>query len=317
MQTLQHKLLTLLADGQFHSGEQLSRTLGISRTRVHHGMQSLRNRGLSIAAVKGRGYCIFDGIDLLDAQYLKQAFPQLGVEVFDAISSTNDYCLSLTKNAFEQPVLCLAEQQSKGRGRQSKVWQSPFAANVYMSLLYRFEQAMSHMAGLTLAVGLCIAELLTQTGVKDVAVKWPNDVYVGGKKIAGILTEVVGDALGPTDVVIGIGLNVRMPLEANNYIDQAWTDCQTACPLKLSRTQWAEQLTRQLLHTIDIFAQYGLAAFLLKWQQYDYLQGQSMTILHSGQSINTQGCGITHEGYLRIAHPPYKIASGDIVLPKS
>ncbi len=314
MQTLHHKLIEQLADGQFHSGEGLSQKLGVSRTRIHHVVQSLRNKGLPIPAVKGKGYRIFDGMDLLQVETITQAFPDLDVAIFDSCTSTSDYCLEQAKEPFVKPVLCLAEQQTKGRGRQARVWQSPFAANIYLSLLQRTDTPLSQLAGLTLAIGVCIAELLTQTGVKDVAIKWPNDVYVGGKKIAGILTEVEGDALGPSSLVVGIGLNVNMPAAASQYIDQAWTDCRTVCPVKLSRTQWAIQLTRQLLHTLEVFSQYGLAAFLTKWQEYDYLQGKKLTVVHAGEQLNTVAQGITEQGYLRIKDAPYKLLSGEIVL---
>ncbi len=313
MNALEKKLVLLLANGQFHSGEQLRLDLNVSRSRVHQMVESLRLMGLNIDAVKGRGYRIFNGLDLLNADAIKQSFPQLNVNIFETITSTNDHCLQQANASLDKPLLCLAEKQTKGRGRQARPWLSPFACNIYLSLLWRFDKPLTEISGLTLAVGVCVAELLSQMGVNGVALKWPNDVYVNGAKIAGILTEVVGDALGPSFVVIGIGLNIQMPPVVAQYIEQPWTDCHQVCPRKVSRTQWAIQLTRQLVHTLDTFAQHGLPAFLPHWQRYDYLQGRILDIAYAGQYITTQVKGITEQGYLRIADPPYQLASVDYI----
>lgn len=313
MNKLEQDLIKHLSNAEFHSGEQLRTTLNVSRTRIHQAVQGLRTMGLNINAVKGRGYRVFGGIDLLNADTLQETFPELDIAVLQTTPSTNDYCLQHANSSLKKPRLCLAEQQTQGRGRQAKAWQSPFASNIYLSLLQKFEKPVTEMSGLTLAVGVCIAELLKQTSVQNIALKWPNDVYVDGAKIAGILTEVVGDALGPSYVVIGIGLNVNMPAAAGEHIEQAWTDCSRVCPHKISRTQWASQLTRQLLHTLASFEQYGLAAFLPLWQQYDYLAGRTLTVQHAGKEITTQAQGITEQGYLKIADAPHQLASADIL----
>ena len=121
-------------------------------------------------------------------------------------------------------LVCTAEQQTAGRGRRGREWISPFGRNLYVSTVWEFTQGAAALEGLSLAVGVAVAQALKGLGLPEVQLKWPNDIQHEGKKLGGVLLEMVGDASRQCQVVVGIGVNVAMPGAAANAIDQAWTD---------------------------------------------------------------------------------------------
>lgn len=203
-------ILNLLADGQFHSGEELGELLNVSRAAVWKHLQKMESLGIQIQSVKGRGYCIESGLDLLCANKIKNIAPcidqfNLRLELFSSIDSTNSYLLRHSDLAGR---ICVAELQTQGRGRRGRAWVSPYAQNVYLSIGWGFDGGVAVIEGLSLAVGVAIAHALQKQGVSGIELKWPNDVLYCGKKLAGILIEMVGDPSGYCQVVIGVGVNV-------------------------------------------------------------------------------------------------------------
>ena len=193
------KLLTLLKDGRFHSGEALGAALGVSRSAVWKQLQSLESElGLAVYKVRGRGYRLAAPLLLLDAGEISRRSAQAywPVQVYDEIDSTNAEALRLVAEGRPAPFLVLAERQSAGRGRRGRAWSSPFAQNLYYSLVLRVDGGMRQLEGLSLVVGLAVRRALQEMGVRA-GLKWPNDVLVENRKIAGILLELVGD---PADV---------------------------------------------------------------------------------------------------------------------
>ena len=163
-----------------------------------------------------------------------------------------------------------AEQQSAGRGRRGRQWVSPFASNLYLSLLWEFEQGAAALEGLSLAVGVAAVRALTACGVSGVALKWPNDVLAAGRKLGGILIEISGDATGSCQVVIGIGINVAMPEDAGQSIDQAWTDVRTLAGGKApGRSVLLAALLDELLPLAAQFQEGGFPAWRDAWMALD------------------------------------------------
>ena len=199
-------LLKLLKDGRFHSGQALGAALGVSRSAVWKQLQLLEAElGLSIHKVRGRGYQLAAPLTLLDPAAIKQLAPSCdwSVLVFDSIDSTNAEALRAIEHGQSAPFLVLAERQTAGRGRRGRKWVSPFAENIYYSLVLRIEGGMRQLEGLSLVVGLAVMQTLRELGVSAAGLKWPNDVLVGQKKIAGILLELVGDPADVCHVVLG------------------------------------------------------------------------------------------------------------------
>jgi len=303
----QSKILDVLKDGEFHSGEALGEKVGCSRTAVWKHLQKLETMGLLIESTKGTGYRIVGGVDLLDGQAISEALavaarPHLSnINVFKTIDSTNTYARELAEKSSVSGLVILAEQQTAGRGRRGKNWVSPFAANIYLSIVWDFEKGAQALEGLSLAVGVAVRRALTAHGVQGVTLKWPNDIYVEQKKLGGILLEMIGDPAGHCSVVVGVGLNVSMPVSRASAIDQDWTDVATELQDKLpARNKLAAELISEILPLLSTFQAQGFAAYRDEWQVADAFYGQTAVISTPKQSIVGIVKGVDTNGALRL-----------------
>jgi len=297
-------LLTLLADGGFHSGADLARALGISRTAVWNKMRDLQGLGLELNAVSGKGYRLAQPLELLDAAEILDSLSAAakaklaGLEIHGQLDSTNTYLMAKAASGAPGGTACLAESQTQGRGRIGRVWQSPFGGHVSLSLLWRFADHAA-VAGLSLAVGVAIIRTLRQAGVEEVGLKWPNDILWRERKLGGILLEVSGEAHGRCAVVIGIGLNVRLPPLAGLAIDQAWTDLsQISAGPPPSRNKLAALLLEELLQLLADYPEQGLRAYLAEWRQWHCYVGREVTLQAGDKTIAGVVVDITDEGLL-------------------
>lgn len=307
MSDTQSKILDILKDGEFHSGETLGEKVGCSRTAVWKHLQTLEAMGLLIETTKGTGYRIVGGVDLLDGQAITGALavaakPHLSkINIFQTIDSTNTYARELAEKNSVSGLVILAEQQTGGRGRRGKSWVSPFAANIYLSIVWDFEQGAEALEGLSLAVGVAVRRALIAHGVQGVKLKWPNDIYVEQKKLGGILLEMIGDPAGHCSVVIGVGLNVSMPVSQASAIDQDWTDVATELQDKLpARNKLAAELISEILPLLGTFQEQGFAAYRDEWQAADAFYGQPAVISTPKQSTAGIVKGVGINGALRL-----------------
>jgi len=315
MSDTQDKILIILKDGQFHSGESLGEALGCSRTAVWKQLQKLENLGLSIESVKGTGYRVAGGFELLEselivAQLRGVASAQLSnLEIFKTIDSTNKYAREKAELGPSSGTVILAEQQTAGRGRRGKTWVSPFAANIYLSVVWDFEQGAQALEGLSLAIGVAVKRALITHGIEDVQLKWPNDIYISGKKLGGILLEMIGDPAGQCSVIIGVGINVAMPVDQAADIDQEWTDVRTAIRDQQRDTKEATQqsknhltsaLISEIITLLSDFQAQGFSAYRDEWQAADAFYGQPATISTPVQSITGIVRGVEPNGALRL-----------------
>ncbi|WP_421556298.1 bifunctional biotin--[acetyl-CoA-carboxylase] ligase/biotin operon repressor BirA [Pseudomonas kitaguniensis] len=295
-------LLKLLKDGRFHSGEALGAALGVSRSAVWKQLQHLEAElNLPIHKVRGRGYQLASPLTLLNAEEIALHTPDLGwpVHISDSIDSTNAQALRLVEADCVAPFLVLAEQQTAGRGRRGRKWVSPFAQNVYYSLVLRVEGGLRQLEGLSLVVGLAVMQALRAVGVKDVALKWPNDVLVGKKKIAGILLELVGDPADICHVVLGIGINVNMQKSAE--IDQQWTSVGIEKGASVDRNYLVAQLGLHLKDYLGRHKAFGFSALQEEWEQNHLWQGKAVSLIAGVHQIDGIVLGVDHQGALRLS----------------
>ena len=299
------EILKTLGDGRFHSGAQLGRDLGISRTAVWKHLQALGELGLDIFAVSGKGYRLAQPLELLNREAILGALSSesrallTDIELHSQLDSTNTY-LSAKAASLPSGYACLSEYQSSGRGRRGRSWVSPYAASVYLSLLWRFTISPSVLSGLGLVSGIAVARALRQAGLQDIGLKWPNDVIWQGRKLAGTLLEMTGESYGPICVVVGIGLNVRMPATAGTQIDQAWVDAETALGKSMSRNTLAGLLLHHLLLALQQFQAKGLAPFIQEWQQWDIVTGKTIRLQLPNETLTGIAKGIDHNGALLV-----------------
>ena len=213
------------------------------------------------------------------------------LEVFDTISSTNDYLLRKEKNKNKDIKICIAEEQTKGRGRRGKSWISPKFKNIYFSLNSYLEK--EDLSGLSIAVALSVSKVLTKINVMSL-IKWPNDLLVGNKKICGILIETakVGEL---TKVVIGIGINVNM--EYSELIDQEWTSIKLEKKQSVDRNSIITEMINQLCITLNEFEQEEFDYFINKFTSLDLLKDKQFT-LKDKPNETFIGKGIDNKGLL-------------------
>ena len=309
MSDLQSKILKILQNGGFHSGESLGRQLNVSRTAIWKQLRALEALGLEIESVKGVGYRLPDSFELLSkATILNHIAESHGdlpceLEIFQSIDSTNRYARERAEAEAISGAVVLAENQTAGRGRLGKTWVSPFAANLYMSIVWNFDQGAESLQGLSLAVGVGVRRTLVELGLQDVQLKWPNDIYIGGKKLGGILLEMIEDPNGRCTVIIGIGLNVAMPSLAAQEIDQAWTDLQAQSPSPISRNTLTAKLVVTLFLLLKDFQRVGFKAYRDEWEEADFLKNLPGTVRTVKEGISGVVLGVDDSGALRLALP--------------
>jgi len=300
------RIIRRLADGEFHSGADLAQALGISRAAVWKAVHKAGEvLGLEVRSVRGRGYCLATPLELLDAERILAEIPHQvrhrieRLEVHDDIDSTNSHLMREAQQGAPSGTLCLAERQRAGRGRRGRTWVSPFGTNIYLSLLWRYPFGPAMLGGLSLAAGTAVAGVLEAEGVPAIGLKWPNDVLWHRRKLAGLLLEVAGEVQGPSLVVLGLGLNTRLPATQAAAIDQPWVDLDAVAGLDtIGRNRLAARLAERLT---DVMARYdtdGLDPFLSEWERFDLYRGEPVEIRLADQRFSGLHAGVTPQGAL-------------------
>ncbi|MDD2700069.1 MAG: biotin--[acetyl-CoA-carboxylase] ligase [Sideroxydans sp.] len=294
-------LLRLLADGEFHSGEEMAVQLEMSRASVHNALQDVAQFGVMLHSVRGRGYRLSHPLCWLDKEIiLAEVGATLNIEILDYATSSNALLLqAASRGAFSGSVLAV-EWQSAGRGRLGRTWHAGLGDALTFSVLWRFECGLAALSGLSLAVGVAMMRALRELGVQDAGLKWPNDVMLPSGKLAGILLEAQGDMLGPSAVVIGIGLNLAAPADAAR-IGQAAGDL-SACGIALDqRNKVLSILLKHLESMLREFAVRGFTALRKEWESahiYDHRPVEML--MPDGKRIEGIALGVTDEGALRV-----------------
>ena len=310
-------LLALLADGAEWSGNALANELGVTRAAVWKQIEQLRTLGATIHAAAGRGYRLDAPIERLESARIAAAIsPEQrahvgAIDVHWQIDSTSsELARGVTATA---PRACLAEIQTAGRGRRGRAWQMPLGGGIALSFLRRFDGGMATLAGLSLVAGIAVMRALDDLDVHGVALKWPNDVVAGARKLGGILVELGGDALGPCQAVVGIGVNVRVV--AGAAIDQPWTDLATlTADAPPSRNALAGRILSRLAEALEIFSTSGFPAFEREYARHDALLGREITVSHRDETWMGTAQGVTSRGALVVVRgkDTLEIDSGEV-----
>jgi BirA family biotin operon repressor/biotin-[acetyl-CoA-carboxylase] ligase len=319
----QKKILNLLVDGEFHSGTELAKALGVSRSAICKQLKGLSELGLQHSAVSGKGYRLDKPLELLAHSKINAILSEQNkalistLEIHDTLKSTNSYLVECSHNNAPSGFVCFAEHQTAGKGRRGRQWVSPYGSNIYVSILWRFQQGgIAGTAGLSLAMGIAVIRALKQQNINDVGLKWPNDIYSQGKKLGGILIEVSGEADGPSAAVIGLGLNLFLPESQAQSITQAWTDLTKIIGENpLIRNKLAGTVLDHILSVTNEFETAGIQPYLDEWRSYDCLKGQLATLFIGQQQVEGIVEGIDDNGLLLIKRPDGSIqafASGEV-----
>lgn len=292
--TVPLKLIALLANGEFHSGEQLGETLGMSRAAINKHIQTLRDWGVDVFTVPGKGYSLPEPIQLLNAEQILGQLDGGSVAVLPVIDSTNQFLLDRI-GELKSGDACVAEYQQAGRGRRGRKWFSPFGANLYLSMFWRLEQGPAAAIGLSLVIGIVMAEVLRKLGADKVRVKWPNDLYLQDRKLAGILVELTGKTGDAAQIVIGAGINMAMRRVEESVVNQGWITLQEA-GINLDRNTLAAMLIRELRAALELFEQEGLAPYLSRWEKLDNFINRPVKLIIGDKEIFGISRGIDKQG---------------------
>ena len=322
MTPIQEALLHQLADGALHSGTALGEALGISRAGVWKQIQQLHAVGVEVQSIERQGYRLPALIQFLDQQKIEAALaPAVGMQLAGIqtvweCDSTNSELIRQLHTGARPGTLLLAEHQTAGRGRRGREWVSPFGGSLYLSLLWRFSSGPMALSGVSIVVGIAAAQALIELGVEGVALKWPNDIHLQGRKLGGVLIDQEGESEGPTHVVIGIGINVALPERESRRIGQPWAALSQQMESLPSRNRLAASLLNRLVPLLNRFEQGGLDPLLPEWEPLDQTRDRTVTLQLEGRHITGTARGIDRTGALQLERGgrirPY--FSGDLSL---
>lgn len=321
------RLLVMLATGEFHSGERLAKRLRISRGGVWKIIRSLQALGIEVESVPRQGYRLPRAVDLLDRDaILAEMVPAVRelldpLEVLLTVDSTNRY---VAERAAAQPgktSVCVAEVQNAGRGRRGRSWIAPFGSGLCMSLSWQFAEAPPTFSALSLAVGVATVRALRRLGIEGVGLKWPNDLIWRQRKLGGILIEMRGESAGPALVVIGIGINVRMPGSVRIMLAEQ----QAALISDLheimhestpARNALVAVLVEEVTQMLRIFGERGFEPFAEEWRQLDTLADASVRVISGSETTFGRARGVDMDGTLLVDVDGAlrRFASGDVSL---
>lgn len=282
-------LLRLLADGEFHSGEVLAQSLGVSRASVNNALSGIDQYGLNLHSVRGRGYCLTNSPQWLDTDKVSKLLAakagDFHIEILDSAPSSNTLLLQRAAQAAPSGSVLAVEWQSGGRGRLGRPWHSGLGNALTFSLLWRFDCGLAGLSGLSLATGVALMRALQAVDVGGAQLKWPNDVLGKRGKVAGILIEAQGDMLGPSAVVIGIGLNLSLPQQLRQRIDQPVSDLSQLTEKIPDRNLLLATVLRELAGVMREFAAVGFAGLRAEWESYHLFQNQPVKLLLPDEKV--------------------------------
>lgn len=303
------RLLQTLSSGDYHSGDELGQRLGISRAAVWKQLQKLGELGVELESVRGKGYRLKGGLELLERDCLWAGLSDLTrarlteLDVLSVTDSTNSQAMQRAARG-QSGYVCLAEQQTAGRGRRGRTWVSPFGRNLYLSVSWGFDGGAAQLEGLSLAVGVAMCQVLEAEGVKSVGLKWPNDVLWQQRKLAGVLLEMTGDPAGACQVVVGVGLNLAMPGSPALDIEQPWADLETVCAAEHcpmpGRNALATRLIDALVGLLSSYHLEGFSAWRDDWLARDAFAGRRVVISSGARTEEGIARGVDINGALML-----------------
>lgn len=312
-------LITLLQDAEIHSGESLAQSLGVSRTAVWKQIRRAVDEGYEIATVRGKGYRLLTPVDLLEAGEIVNGIApgireDLRLTVLDEVDSTNAEVIRQWQSGAAKRPVCIADCQTAGRGRRGNVWQSPRGENLYLSMGLTFHGGFAVLDGLSLVLGVAVANALEGLGAETIGLKWPNDIFLAERKLGGILVELQGELQeGVVQAIAGIGINVHM--SHADSVDQPWTSLASAFPNRVwSRNRLAPAIINAVYDAAGIFAEEGFADFREPWQGRDIFLGRQLQA--RGGNLKGSGAGIDEVGnyLLKTSEGVIPVRAGEISL---
>lgn len=319
--TIPGRIVKFLADGGFVSGEAMAERLGVSRAAVSQQVARLRGLGVEIHSVRGRGYRLARAIEPLEAAVIREKLDGAAIlrirdlEVCEQLDSTNRY-LAEALAAGRRLDVCFAEFQSAGRGRRGRRWLGAPYGSVLMSLAHALPGGPAASAGLSLAAGIAAARAVEQLGCRGVALKWPNDLLLGGEKFGGILVEIAGELGESCTCIVGIGINVELPDSLAADCDWPATSLLRHVPGRVSRNTLAAALTSRLVEVLEIFNRQGFAPLRDEWDLRHAHRARNVRVAVGSEVVEGRAAGVAENGALLVERPSgelLRITTGEVM----
>ena len=303
MSQLTFPILNLLADGQFHSGEALAQRFKVTRATIWNAIQHAESLGVEVFSVRGRGYKLPQAIELLDKNEILNAIGEqrawFNVQILDEVASTNTYLMQ--QKGIAHATCVAAHIQSKGKGRRGRAWVSQLGASLTFSLLWRFQCGAVGLSGLSLAVGVALIRALNSLGVSQAQLKWPNDILVEGNKLAGILIELQGDLEGPSAAVIGVGVNLNLPNNVLQSIDQPAIDLANVSAKAINQSELLGVILKHLADVLSSFETHGFIGLRDEWLRYHAYENKPVRmLLPNGTEVQGTVKSVADDGILLV-----------------
>ncbi|WNG16478.1 biotin--[acetyl-CoA-carboxylase] ligase [Cystobacter fuscus] len=320
-QTYEEIILGFLVEGrdEFCSGEALSDKLGLSRTAVWKHVESLRGKGYRIDAVPARGYKLVDVPDKLTPLELAPLLSthHLGQQIHfhESLPSTNVTAFQLAADGAEHGEVVITEQQTAGKGRRGRVWTSPPGVNLYFSAILRPELPPQRASELTLVAAVALAETLREQDA-DARIKWPNDVQIDGRKVAGILTELSADPDQVNFVVLGVGVNLNSgPEDFPPELAETATSLSRVLGRRVNRALFTSSLWGRLEEWMDLHHEVGFEPVRQRWVELSSTLGQEVRVRTDRAELRGVAEDIDAAGVLLVRTPEgrlERVLAGDV-----
>ncbi len=299
---MQDKIVGFLKKSSgYISGEEISEQLNISRAAVWKHIQELREGGYDIVAVPHLGYKLASSPDKLFPSEIQfgLAAKIIGKKIvyYDTVNSTMDVAFGLGMNKAPEGTVVLSEGQSKGRGRMGREWASPKGKGIYASIILRPRLTPTQAAKLTLLSGVAICGAIKNKTNCDARIKWPNDILIHGKKVAGILTELSAETDRVKFVVIGIGLNVN---SKSDSLPVGATSLRSELKKQISRVELLQEILQEMEKWYECLEKKGFAPVIKKWKELSVTLGKRVRVIDPNGDIEGEAVDIDEDGGLVI-----------------
>jgi BirA family biotin operon repressor/biotin-[acetyl-CoA-carboxylase] ligase len=321
------ELIELLADGEWHSGADLARRLGCSRTAIWKRLQQLEALDLDVDATPGRGYRLARAVELLDDGLIRKRIDAdvagaiESLEVLAVTESTNEILRSGPPATPGLARIVIAEYQTGGRGRRGRRWLSPFGSGLCFSAAWTFPEPPPNLPALSLAAGVAVSRAVSTWAPANIGLKWPNDIVVGDRKLGGLLIDVQGESDGPIATVVGVGINVdgvgglASRFDAPGGLEPVGLR-DVADGREVSRNAVAAAIASELIRVLRQFQATGFAALADEWRRLDAMRGRQVNLQSGDRARTGVAAGIDDDGALLLddAGRIVKVVAGEVTL---
>lgn len=304
----------------FISGEELSHTCSCTRTAVWKHIEELRQEGYDIEAVRKSGYRLVTAPDRISTEEIQVGLQtkRIGQQVmtYDSVVSTQILAHEAANNGSPEGTLILAEQQTGGKGRLGRPWHSPKGSGIWMSLIIRPEIPLPKAPQMTLLTAVAMARTIQKHVGVEAQIKWPNDIFIDGKKVCGILTELNAESDRINYLVIGIGTNVNL-VESDfpPELQPIGTSLQIAAGNPVRRASFIQDFCRQFEELYDLYLQVGFSPIKTAWEASAYSIGKQVHVRTLQTAIYGTAIGLDSEGVLMVEDEMgniHKVYSADV-----